>query len=76
MVQPYFDSWLTGRSVQMEVGVAIGQFVRPVLLLVIQFGYVTLMVSSLLRSIRSKRAREARSVTLPPASTGLVPSGG
>tara|TARA_R110002012_G_C11677044_1_gene613900 strand:+ start:11021 stop:12373 length:1353 start_codon:yes stop_codon:yes gene_type:complete len=76
VLQPYFDSWLTGRSVQMEVGVAIGQFVRPALLLVIQFGYVTLMILSLVRSVRRKRAREARRVSLLPMSPDLAPSGG
>jgi hypothetical protein len=60
VVQPYYDSWLTNRSVQMEIGVAIGQFVRPALILLIQFGFVALMVSSLARTIVRRRARDAR----------------
>ena len=76
IIQPPYDSWLTNRQVQMEIGVAIGQFLRPALLLVIQFGYVALMLSSLVRNIQLKRAREARRLALSPPAPALASSGG
>lgn len=75
VLQSPWDSWLSGRQIQMEVGVAVGQFIRPALLLLIQFGYVTLMISALLRSISRKRAREAGRVALAPTLPNPASSG-
>lgn len=46
------ESWLGRREVLPSVGVALGQFVRPGLVLLIQFGFVGLILQRVLRSVR------------------------
>ena len=47
------ESWLGGREVLPSVGVALGQFIRPGLVLLIQFGFVGLILQRVLRSVRN-----------------------
>ena len=48
------ESWLGGREVLPSVGVALGQFIRPGLVLLIQFGFVGLILQRVLRSARDR----------------------
>ena len=48
------ESWLGGREVLPSVGVALGQFIRPGLVLLIQFGFVGLILQRVLRSVRDR----------------------
>jgi hypothetical protein len=48
------ESWLGGREVLPSVGVALGQFFRPGLVLLIQFGFVGLILQRVLRSARDR----------------------
>ncbi len=48
------ESWLGGREVTPSVGVALGQFVRPGLVLLIQFGFVGLILQRVWRSFRER----------------------
>lgn len=69
IVQAPMDAWLTGRQVTPSVGVALGQFIRPGLILLIQFGFVALIIQSVLRSLRDSRLPERPVELAPEAST-------
>jgi len=60
------ESWLGGREVLPTVGVALGQFVRPGLVLLIQFGFVGLILQQVLRSVREPASSAAANDAAPP----------
>jgi len=64
------ESWLSGREVLPSVGVALGQFIRPGLVLLIQFGFAGLILQ---RALRPERLA-IESDTIPSSPMGDSPS--
>lgn len=64
------ESWLSGREVLPSVGVALGQFVRPGLVLLIQFGFAGLILQ---RTLRPERLA-IESETIASSPMGVSPS--
>ena len=64
------ESWLSGRDVLPSVGVALGQFVRPGLVLLIQFGFAGLILQ---RALRPERLA-IESDTIASSPIGVSPN--
>jgi hypothetical protein len=64
------ESWLGGREVLPSVGVALGQFIRPGLVLLIQFGFAGLILQ---RTLRPERLA-IESETIASSPMGVSPS--
>lgn len=64
------ESWLSGREVLPSVGVALGQFVRPGLVLLIQFGFAGLILQRAL----APRRLAIESDTIASSPIGVSPS--
>jgi len=52
-----FDSYLTNRTVGMDVGVYLGELVRPGLILLIEYGLVAASLASVVRDWHASRVR-------------------
>lgn len=68
--QAPMEAWLTGRQVIPSVGVALGQFIRPGLILLIQLSFVGLILQSVLKAYRGGADLGAPPVMAPQGSAG------
>ena len=48
----YGESWITGRKIFQEYGIAVGQFIRPGLMMIIQYALIILCLTDIVRADR------------------------
>jgi hypothetical protein len=59
LAHQYIDSYLSGRMVGYDIGLTIGQFIRPTLVLLVEYGLVIASLSELLRAGLARRTGHA-----------------
>jgi hypothetical protein len=69
-------SYLSGRAVGYNIGLTIGQFVRPTLVFVLEYGLVAASLSDILRTVLAARPQHGGPLSLPMADVSPGSPGG